>query len=207
MGEGKEKMSIRKKIILAVILVLLLAGGTLAVLGGYTPFYRTFLQAEAEPGFAEKIRGIENIDYVAIINPELYRGAYPVENLPALKDLGIKTIINFRYMEIHSYEEEAEAAGFQYHWMPINPGVPPDEKFIGRFFEIINNPENQPVYIHCNMGIDRTGLMSGIYRIEHDGWNNERAVREMEYFGHNELWHDLEEALKNYEKKGPVEGK
>ncbi|MFO8058910.1 MAG: tyrosine-protein phosphatase [bacterium] len=202
-GDGMKKepgeRRFKKKIVIGLAVGVLAAAGVSVVLDGYTPFYRAFLQAPSEPGFAEHVEGISGIDYIARINPGLYRGAYPLDNLKVLQKLGINTIINFRYMEAHDYGDQARAAGFKYHWMPIYPGEPPDRESIEKFLRIVNNPENRPVYIHCNKGIDRTGLMAGIYRIEHDGWKNARAVREMEYFGHNELWHDLEEKLKSYE--------
>jgi len=196
--ERKKPWSTRKK---AFLVLLVIASGAiivLTVLGGYTPFYRTFLQAEKMPYYADHIKGVEGIEYVARINEGLYRGAYPKENLDQLKKLGVKTIINLRYLKVHDYSGEARAAGFEYYWMPINPPKPPDKKFVEKFLSIVTDQSKQPVYFHCTMGIDRTGLMAGIYRIEEDGWSNEKAVAEMEYFGHNELWHDLEETLKTY---------
>ena len=74
---------------------------------------------------------------------------------------------------------------------------------IEQFLSIVGDPGNRPVYMHCTLGIDRTGVMAGIYRIEHDGWDNDEAVAEMEYFGHNELWIDLEEFLKDYGRAAP----
>jgi protein tyrosine phosphatase (PTP) superfamily phosphohydrolase (DUF442 family) len=168
------------------------------IMGGYTPIYRTFLQTPAKEHYAKRVTGITGIDYVAKINDGLYRGAYPRGSLGQLKKLGVRAIVNFRYMKIHDYREEAEAEGFAYHWIPLHPGEPPTAQQIKKFLDIVSDPANRPVYIHCTLGIDRTGVMAGIYRIEHDGWDNGEAVLEMEYFGHNELWIDLEEFLKRY---------
>lgn len=195
------------------IIICVIAGVTaavlvvLAVLGGYTPFYREFLQDPKKPHFAEHVSGVNGIEYVARINPGMYRGADPRERLDQLAGLGVRSIINFRYLKSHDYREEAERAGFRYFWMPIYPGEPPSDEEIDRFLQITADPDNQPVYIHCTLGIDRTGLMSGIYRIERDGWTNEQAVEEMEYFGHNELWIDLEDYLKAYRPRAAAPGK
>jgi protein tyrosine/serine phosphatase len=200
MSEENKKRPVLKIAILIVAGILLAAIITGLLLGGYTPFYRTFLQAAKQPHFADHIEGIEGIKYVARVNENFYRGAYPSGHLDQLQKLGIKTIVNFRYSKEHDYREEAESAGFNYHYMPINPREPPSKDEIKQFLEIVSGSQNQPVYVHCTLGIDRTGLMSGIYRIEFDGWDNQKAVDEMEYFGHNEFWHDLEERLKKYKR-------
>jgi protein tyrosine phosphatase (PTP) superfamily phosphohydrolase (DUF442 family) len=187
------------KLIIYVFSGLLASAAVAAVImGGYTPFYRTFLQTPAKEHYAKRVPGITGIDYVARINDGLYRGAYPRESLGQLKKLGIRTIVNFRYLKIHDYREEAEAEGFSYHWIPLHPGEPPTGEQIKKFLDIVSDPANRPVYMHCTLGIDRTGVMAGIYRIEHDGWDNHEAVLEMEHFGHNELWIDIEEFLKRY---------
>ena len=48
---------------------------------------------------------------------------------------------------------------------------------------IINDPENQPVFIHCHHGKDRTGTVVACYRISHDGWTAERAKYEAQRYG------------------------
>ncbi len=198
MEPEKEKKKRPRPVLVAGLLLALAAAVVAILLGGYTPFYRAFLQAPRQDRYAVKIKDIGDIEYVARINPGLYRGAYPKDDLGVLKRLGVRTIINFRYRESHDYEDEARAAGFEYYWMPINPSEPPGPDFIAKFFSIVDDPAKRPVYIHCTLGIDRTGMMSGLYRMERDGWANEEAAAEMEYFGHNELWHDLEKFVKNH---------
>ena len=201
MGNNKDGNRSPLKIAAITLGALALAGAIFAaVMGGYTPFYRTVLQPDPLPGFGKHIEGIEGIEYVARINENYYRGAFPQGHLDQLTALGIRSVINLRYLKRHHYKEEAEAAGLKYFAVPIHPADPPPREQIDYFLDIVNDPANQPVYVHCTLGIDRTGLMSGIYRIEHDGWTNEKAVAEMEYFGHNELWIDLEDLLKIYPK-------
>ena len=35
-----------------------------------------------------------------------------------------------------------------------------------------------PVFVHCQRGADRTGAVIASYRIEHDGWDSARALKE-----------------------------
>jgi protein tyrosine phosphatase (PTP) superfamily phosphohydrolase (DUF442 family) len=169
-----------------------------AALREYLPAYRAFFQPAPQARFARYVPGVAGIQYVARINSGLYRGADPEGHLDELKKLGIRTIINLRYQRRHDYGAEARAAGFQYFMIPVRPDRAPTRGQITRFLEIVNDPANQPVYFHCTVGIDRTGLMAGIYRIEHDGWTNQDAVAEMNYFGHCPIWRDLGRMLERY---------
>jgi protein tyrosine/serine phosphatase len=48
---------------------------------------------------------------------------------------------------------------------------------------LINAPENQPIFVHCRRGSDRTGTVIAIYRIDHDGWSSEQAKTEAKRYG------------------------
>ncbi len=80
-------------------------------------------------------------------------------------------------------KKEAEAIGLRYFGVPM-PGLsaPTDEQ-VARVMGIIDNPENQPVFVHCQRGSDRTGTIGAIYRISHDGWTAERALAEAKNYG------------------------
>jgi hypothetical protein len=42
---------------------------------------------------------------------------------------------------------------------------------------------NQPVFVHCKRGADRTGALIAVYRVSHDGRTAERALEEAELYG------------------------
>ena len=42
----------------------------------------------------------------------------------------------------------------------------------------------QPVYVHCEHGKDRTGLVLALYRVRYDGWTEAQAADEMAAMGH-----------------------
>lgn len=120
------------------------------------------------------------------VNKNLYRGAQPNRGgIQRLAQLGVRTVINLRDDDERARAEEAEAraAGLRYFNVPLGDfGRPSDEK-VQRVLEIINAPENQPVFVHCKRGADRTGTIIAIYRIEHDGWTSERAKAEADKYG------------------------
>jgi tyrosine-protein phosphatase SIW14 len=142
---------------------------------------------------------------MARIHDGLYRGAQPDDgDLKALRDLGIKTIVNLR--SNHSERKEAEALGFRFHDIPMHADIfgstPPDEAKLKRFFEIVLVPANQPVYFHCAHGKDRTGTLAAVYRIEIDGWTAEEAIEEMQAFGYHDIYKDLIEFVRTYRPRG-----
>jgi protein tyrosine/serine phosphatase len=72
-----------------------------------------------------------------------------------------------------------------------------------RLMEIIrvmSDPANQPVYIHCALGQDRTGVVVAAYRMDRDGWSFEEAEKEMQSFGFNDAWIHLKKSLKDFAK-------
>ena len=50
------------------------------------------------------------------------------------------------------------------------------------FLSIVNDPANQPVYVHCVGGRHRTGVMTAAYRMTHDGWSSDQAFAEMKRY-------------------------
>ena len=131
----------------------------------------------------DKFAGLPNFHEV---NANLYRGGQPEkEGLLRLKQIGIKTIINLRDDDQRAREEakEAEADGFRYFNIPFARFGRPSDKEIDDVMKLINSPDNQPIFVHCKRGADRTGTVVAIFRIEHDGWTSERAKAEADHYG------------------------
>ena len=120
------------------------------------------------------------------VNDTLYRGGQPEEDsFKRLSEMGIKTIIDLRDSGERSRAEEvkARAAGLRYFNLPLSNFKRPSDTKVAEVLSIINSPENQPVFVHCNRGADRTGTIVAIYRIDHDGWTSEEAKQEAKRFG------------------------
>jgi len=57
---------------------------------------------------------------------------------------------------------------------------------IDQFLEIMDDPANYPVLIHCRAGLNRTGCLVGVYRMEYEGWSPREVIREMKENGFGE---------------------
>src|SRR5262249_19477235 len=107
------------------------------------------------------------------VNERLYRGAQPKsEGLKKVAELGVKTVVNLRGASDETRMEEAEAKrlGLNYFNVPMSGVGRPTEEQVNRVLKIIDTMENGAVFVHCQRGADRTGVIIAIYRVTHDGW-------------------------------------
>jgi protein tyrosine/serine phosphatase len=121
-----------------------------------------------------------------LVNSQLYRGAQPKSGgLQRLKTIGVKTIVNLRGSDEHTQAEEQEARtlGLRYYNVALPEFSKPKDADVERVLDLINAPENQPVFVHCRRGADRTGTIIASYRITHDGWTAAQAKKEAEKYG------------------------
>jgi protein tyrosine/serine phosphatase len=125
-----------------------------------------------------------HIDNFGRINDHYFRGAQPdAQALAALAKLGVKTTIDLTNGDGDSNEQRlAEAAGLKFFKIAMNTRVVPTAEQIATFLKIVNDPANQPVYVHCVGGRHRTGVMTAIYRMTQENWTPDRAFQEMKSY-------------------------
>ena len=115
------------------------------------------------------------------VGETVYRGAQPTDaGFQALAKMGVHTIIDLRGPE-HSESHEkqvVEAAGMRYVSIPMKGMMEPSENQISGALTLMTNPDAGPVFVHCRRGADRTGVIVACYRISHDAWDANRALRE-----------------------------
>lgn len=114
----------------------------------------------------------------------------------ACHDLGIKTVISLREPNGAGHgaadlreEEFCKHEEISYHRIILGKwyaedGSTPAEEGIQRFREIMANPANYPVLVHCLAGIHRTGACCAVYRMEQEHWTNAQAIAEMKEAGY-----------------------
>jgi tyrosine-protein phosphatase SIW14 len=138
------------------------------------------------------------------VNERLYRGGQPTPgSLKRLAEIGVKTVINIRMSDeqIETEEAEARAAGLQYFSFPLKQFSRPKEEQMARIMAVINDPANQPVFVHCRRGSDRTGTVIASYRIMNDGWTAKQAQKEADKLGMRWWEFGMKDYLRDLEKK------
>lgn len=138
--------------------------------------------------------GLHNVGRVA---PGIYRGAQPErDGYATLKQLGIRTVIDLRTTE--SEKAQVEAAGIQAIAVPIEMTRNGLREKVDRVVALMADPANQPVYVHCRHGQDRTGIVVAAYRMTVDGWGLKDAETEMQSFGFNDVWVNFKKFIRAY---------
>jgi protein tyrosine/serine phosphatase len=118
-----------------------------------------------------------------------------------IHDFGIRTVVNLRdgyhhdgsrCAEDQAEEEYCRKEGLNFvripprHWAGA-PGEETADLGVKKFLEEFRNPRNRPVLIHCTAGTHRTGAYIAVYRMEEEGWSNERAIAELKAHGYTNL--------------------
>lgn len=116
------------------------------------------------------------------LSPDIYRGARPnLAGIKILNDMGVRTIVDLENDQavIKAETQTAKSFGIRLISMPMSGFWSPNDKEVDQILRILNESSNWPIYVHCQHGHDRTGLISGLYRIYYQGWAPKRAYREM----------------------------
>ena len=174
-----------------VIAALVLAAG--AVGHRYYPVVLARISPPALPRPEKRMPWATKMDAPPLENfyrvtPELYRGAQPdAAGMRKLKELGIKTIVNLRLA--HSDADEIGGLDIASEHIRIDP-FKPDMDVLVRFLRVATDPNRTPVFVHCQRGIDRTGLAVAAYRIVVCRWTKTQALDEMLNgpFGYDEIF-------------------
>jgi len=135
-----------------------------------------------------------HIENFGRLSDSYYRGAQPTTSDYAdLARLGVKTVIDLTYEGRADEPGLVKKAGMNFYRIPLKTTERPSEGAITQFLQLVNDPANLPVYVHCQGGRHRTGAMTAVYRMTNDGWTADRAYQEMRQYrfegfpGHPEL--------------------
>ena len=123
------------------------------------------------------------IDNFGRINDNYYRGAQPeARDYADLAAGGIKTVIDLTRDGRDEERELVESAGMNFYRIPLTTTDRPSDAAVAQFLRLADDPANQPVYVHCQGGRHRTGVMTAVYRMMHDGWTADQAYVEMKQY-------------------------
>lgn len=175
--------------------------------------FASTLLASAASAQDEPVAARELPNFVRV-NERLYRGGQPTEEgLRRLAALGVKAVVNLRGSDEQARREgeRARALGLLYFNFPLERVGRPRAEAVAEVLAAIVAPENQPVFVHCQRGADRTGTVVAAYRVAHDGWTASEATREAKRHGlrfwqrgMKDFIHDFERDLRRAQDRGGV---
>lgn len=128
--------------------------------------------------------------------PGIYTGAAPTTaaDFAELRRLQIHNVIDMRKFRPHDSRRERERVtqqGLVYHSVPIG-FFPTKSGSPECVLRLLADCSRHPVYIHCQLGRDRTGLIIALYRVRHLGWSPAAAYAAMQRQEFNPLLRDLD---------------
>ena len=130
------------------------------------------------PAFAGSAPGIKNFEQV---DAHVYRGGQPTsEGFQYLATLGVKTVVDLREADDRAKAEEiaVTGAGMKYLNVPMTGLTPPTASETEKLLALLEDSSAGPVFVHCMRGADRTGAVIAAYHIDHDNWDNARALKD-----------------------------
>jgi protein tyrosine/serine phosphatase len=124
------------------------------------------------------------IDNFGRVNANYFRGEQPdAVDYADLAGLGIRTVIDLQADGDNADEAQlVERAGMTFYRIPMTTRIAPTAEQQALFLQIVNDPARYPVYVHCAGGRHRTGVMTALYRMTHDGWTPDQAFKEMKQY-------------------------
>src|SRR5512133_509606 len=146
---------------------------------------------------SERIYNLPGLSNVGRVAPGLLRGAeVGKDGYATLKSMGVKTVIDMRTTA--NEKNEVEAAGMKAIAIPIEMTRDGLKEKVDKVVALMADPANQPVYVHCRHGQDRTGIVVAAYRMKQQGWSLADAEAEMQAFGFNDVWVNFRKFIRGY---------
>ncbi|KAI1813096.1 tyrosine phosphatase family-domain-containing protein [Poronia punctata] len=124
------------------------------------------------------------VNFSEVING-LYRSGYPQpEDFPFLQALKLKTIVTLVSKELPDGYREFMQANHITHRVFDMAGTKKEEipvELMRSIIQVVSNPQNYPLLIHCNHGKHRTGCVVGVLR-KSNHWDMKRIIDEYSAF-------------------------
>ena len=139
---------------------------------------RTAWPATSAPAHKIKENGVPNFGK---LNDDIWRSGQPTKDgYKRLAAQGLKTVVNLR--EEFPQDKDLLPAGVNYVYIPIKDQHEPTAAQAKQFMDVVTNPDNWPVLVHCQGGQGRAGTMAALVRHSMDGWDYDKTMTEVESF-------------------------
>ncbi len=119
---------------------------------------------------------------IELVSPGIWRGPRPTQaTLAQLKSLGVKTILDLENSDdaIRSERAAVGKLGMTFVLESMSGFWTPNDSEVNQIEAIMADPSRRPIFVHCQHGQDRTGLIVGLHRVFHEHWTPAAAYKEM----------------------------
>jgi protein tyrosine/serine phosphatase len=158
--------------------------------------------APTERTIARKL-ALQGVPKLGEVSPALYRGAQPThQGFQKLAEMGINIVVDLRERGRKGEDQLVTSLGMRFVAIPWNCFHPKDAD-MARFLQLLRDNRGKKIFVHCQTGDDRTGMMIAAYRMAEQGWTAKEAMKEMEAYGFTSTHHVYCPGLSSYEERFP----
>jgi Tyrosine phosphatase family len=142
----------------------------------------------------------------AQLDDGVYKGSKPRNDadFQFLESKHIKYILELNFLPFLSKPEKGKAKKYGMTLLSVHMNaspLAPSEKHVARIMSILRDKRFHPIYLHCDIGRDRTSLIAGLYEIYYHGMSPQDAWQKMKGYGFKDSW--TLRGLKTYFYKHP----
>lgn len=131
----------------------------------------------------------------SVVHRGLLRGGQPTrQGMKLLKRMGVRTVVSLQTKKKRE-DDYAQSLGLNFVRIPVDIFKKIPDNTVQQFLSVVDDPAMQPVYVHCRQGVDRTGVLIAIYRMQRQSWTAEEANAELRRLGHHWYLPDLRASL------------
>jgi protein tyrosine/serine phosphatase len=127
---------------------------------------------------------------IELVSPGIYRGPRPSQaTLSQLRSMGVHTVLDLEDTQSAIDAERGWTAqlGLTFISEPMSGFWSPNDSEVNQIEQIMADTARRPIFVHCQHGQDRTGLIVGLYRVFSEHWTPAAAYQEMLAKGFHKL--------------------
>jgi protein tyrosine/serine phosphatase len=143
------------------------------------------------------------------VDDGVYKGSRPRSDADYrfLQSLHVKYIVDLQVIPFMTRFEQRKARRYGITLIPgiMNASpISPSEKHVNRILAILRDERYHPVYFHCKLGRDRTGIIAALYKMYFLGMSQPDAMRYLHDSGYGFKYGWLRSGLTRYLKNHPT---
>lgn len=140
------------------------------------------------------------------LDPGVYKGSKPKNEADYrfLESKHVKYVLDLNFMPVFTLQERrmARKHGIRFIRVPMNASpLPPSEKHVTEALRYLRDERYHPIYFHCELGRDRTGMVAALYELYFHHLSQQEAWDRMKSYGYKD-WFGIH-GLKSYFEKHP----